>query len=118
MQKENRPISSMEEDHIKHLMEVSDDEYIYKLVGVTIHNGTAEHGHYFSLINTKRGAEELDESKTEWMQTEKDSWKEFNDETIKYYSFNDVKNDAFGGYSGGNTADTEMNAYLVQSGTA
>lgn len=67
MQKENRPISSMEEDHIRHLMEVEDSEYIYKLVGVTIHVGTAEHGHYYSLINTKRGAEELEETKPEWM---------------------------------------------------
>lgn len=47
-------------DDIKHLMQIDDDEYIYKLVGVTIHIGTAEHGHYYSVINTKRGSEEVD----------------------------------------------------------
>ena len=62
----------MEEGNVKHLMEMTDDEFIYKLVGVIIHRGTAEHGHYYSLINTKRGGEELDEHKPEWAQTEKD----------------------------------------------
>jgi len=41
------------------LMEISDDEYIYRLVGVNVHVGTADHGHYYSLINTKRGDQEI-----------------------------------------------------------
>lgn len=43
-------------------MDIENNEYVYKLVGVIIHVGTAEHGHYYSLINTKRGSEEVDES--------------------------------------------------------
>ena len=54
------------DERTKHLLDYNDDEYMYKLVGVTIHRGTAEHGHYYSLINTRRGKEELDESKPEW----------------------------------------------------
>lgn len=46
---------------------MEDDEFIYKLTGVIIHQGTAEHGHYYSLINTKRGANEVDENKPEWL---------------------------------------------------
>lgn len=42
-------------------MGITDEEYTYRLVGVTIHIGTAEQGHYFSLINCKRGNEEPDE---------------------------------------------------------
>lgn len=117
MKKEGRPEESMEQEHIKHLMTMDDEEFIYKLVGVIIHRGTAEHGHYYSLINTKRGSEELDETKPEWLQTEKDPWKEFNDETVKYFSFNELKVEAFGGNSANtDMADSEMSAYLLQSG--
>ena len=42
------------------LMEVDDDEYIYRLVGVNVHIGTADRGHYYSLIDLKRGAGEPD----------------------------------------------------------
>lgn len=66
MQREKRPHDIMYCPEMSHLMDISDDEYIYKLVGVNIHIGTAEHGHYYSLINTKRGSEEPDESKPEW----------------------------------------------------
>lgn len=45
----------MYSEETKHLMDIPDEEYTYKLVGVNIHIGTAEHGHYYSLINTKRG---------------------------------------------------------------
>jgi ubiquitin carboxyl-terminal hydrolase 34 len=75
MKAENRPNDIMYSDEMKHLMNISDEEYTYKLVGVNIHIGTAEYGHYYSLINTKRGSEEVDESKVEWTQTEKDQWK-------------------------------------------
>ncbi len=37
-----------------HLMNIEDDDYIYKLVGVNIHIGTADHGHNYSLIDIKR----------------------------------------------------------------
>jgi ubiquitin carboxyl-terminal hydrolase 9/24 len=89
-------------------------------VGVTIHRGTAEHGHYYSLINTKRGKDEADESKQEWFQTERDPWKVFDDETVKYFNFNDLKTEAFGGTSGSNNGiqDQDLNAYYMQSGTA
>ena len=40
------------------LTQVNDDDYIYRLVGVNVHVGTADHGHYYSLINTKRGQDE------------------------------------------------------------
>lgn len=96
---------------------------MYKLVGVTIHRGTAEHGHYYSIINTKRGILEEDESKAEWKRTEKDVWKVFDDETIKAFNFNDMEKEAFGGVGGDNGAgsgfnDADMQAYLFQSGTA
>lgn len=86
-----------EDSNVRHLLDIEDDDYVYKLVGVTIHRGTAEHGHYYSLINTKRGKEELEETKPEWFQTEKETWKVFDDENVKYFNFSDLKEEAFGG---------------------
>lgn len=40
--------------------------YEYKLVGTTVHTGSADAGHYWSYINTKRGLEENEESK-DWV---------------------------------------------------
>ncbi len=99
----------------KHLLDITDDEYIYKLVGVTIHRGTAEHGHYYSLINTRRGKDELDESRPEWLQTDRDNWRVFDDENIKAFSFSDLRTEAFGGSSssGPSYQDSEMSAYYM-----
>ena len=116
MQKEGRPHDIMYSEVTKHLMTIDEDEYIYKLVGVNIHIGTAENGHYYSLINTRRGGEESDENKYEWAQTDKDNWKQFEDDKVKHYSYSDLKLDSFGGTQQSNMNDNEMNAYLANSG--
>lgn len=79
-------------------MDIDDDSFIYKLVGVTIHQGAADHGHYYSIINTARGKDELNpyEKEAEWLAVEKDSWKEFNDDEVKFFSFKDLSKEAFG----------------------
>ena len=63
------------------MLEKEDDEFVYRLVGVNIHRGTGESGHYWSLIHLKRGAEEPDpiaaEDKWKDLNT---NWREFNDE--------------------------------------
>ena len=78
-------------------MDIDQNEYVYKLVGVTIHEGTAEHGHYYSLINIKRNNEDNDENSSEWLQVQNQQWRVFEDDKIKPYAFNDIKEDAFGG---------------------
>ncbi len=55
----------------------------------------------------------------EWTLTEKDPWKEFNDETVKFFSFSDLKTEAFGGNTSSSnnySGDVEMSAYLAASG--
>lgn len=59
-----------------------DENFEYKLVGVILHMGTAEAGHYLSYININR-EEAKDPEK--WIQTDKDKWLEFNDTLIKEY---------------------------------
>lgn len=115
MTAEDRPHDMLYSDLTKHLMDTDDKEFIYKLVGVILHVGTAEHGHYYSLINTRRGKEEYEEDKQEWEQTDKDVWKVFEDDKIKNYTFSELKLDSFGGNSQANMADSEINAYLTNS---
>ena len=52
------------EDEFRHPEE--DDCYEYKLVGVNVHSGTAQAGHYWSYINTNRGTDEEENDPT-WM---------------------------------------------------
>ena len=49
------PVDETETKDFSDLMLISDDDYIYRLSGVCIHRGTADHGHYWSYINTERG---------------------------------------------------------------
>jgi hypothetical protein len=71
--------------------------YEYKLVGVIIHVGTADAGHYYSLINTDRFMK--DETQDEWLDTSSDKWMEFNDSRVSDYNFDDFKGDCYGGSS-------------------
>jgi len=69
----------------------SKENYEYKLVGVTVHGGTADFGHYYSYINVNRG------NKENINDPSKDKWLEFNDSMIKDYSPEKIPDDCFGG---------------------
>ena len=111
---EGKVKGKFEEKEIQDMMEQSDDNYIYRLVGVNVHRGSANRGHYWSLIHTKRGAEEPDpkENEADWLAVGKDSWKKFDDDETKYFSFRDLEKEAFGGDGTGLT-NSEVDAYLA-----
>lgn len=84
-----------------------EDCYEYKLVGVTVHSGTAHAGHYWSLINTRRGTEEPDASaggEADWRNVDDDSWMEFNDSTVRDFQVSKLKEECFGGDGGGGSS--------------
>lgn len=54
--------------------------YQYKLRGVVIHVGTADSGHYYSLIKTNA-----------------ERWLEFNDNLVKPFDIRDLSDEAYGG---------------------
>jgi hypothetical protein len=96
------------------MMELEDNDYIYRLVGVNVHRGGANRGHYWSLINTKRGDKENiasadRENEEEWLSVEKDTWKKFDDSEVKHFSFKDLEGESFGGDLTGLTqAETDV----------
>ena len=64
--------------------------YQYKLKGVIVHDGTAEGGHYYSLINTIRDGKKR-------KIYEQDIWLEFNDQNVKDWSIYSLDGECFGG---------------------
>ena len=64
-------------------------------MGVNVHSGTANAGHYWSYINTNRGIDEK-EGDNSWIQTEKDPWMEFNDSRVSHWDFKDLKQATMG----------------------
>ncbi|CAD8115825.1 unnamed protein product [Paramecium sonneborni] len=80
--------------------EYSDEYYDYHLRGVIIHVGTADHGHYYSLIKD----------------TQTNKWYEFNDILVKPFEFGDLANEAFGNDDKGKNnqlLSRSKNAYML-----
>ena len=81
--------------------------YTYKLVGIVMHNGNAEAGHYYSYINTNRiKKEEL----KDYLNPEGDTWLEFNDSHISEFTFKNVESECFGG-----TLEDISNGYMDEN---
>ena len=75
------------------------------MVGVTVHSGTANAGHYWSYINTRRGGVEPEESDAAWTKTESDPWMEYNDSMVREFNFEKMKDEGYGGDGRGGNDD-------------
>lgn len=94
----------------------NDDEcFEFKLVGMIIHMGTADAGHYYSLINTDRMSGDSNEQEQEWVRTENDKWMEFNDSHVKNWDFADLEDECFGGSKGGSGGEDVMSGFFRSS---
>lgn len=105
---ENEESNPVEEEKDKQANEDSqmpeeEDCWEYKLVGVIVHSGTANAGHYWSYINTRRGHAEPSSDDPDWAKTENDPWMEFNDSTVRGFNFEKMKEECFGGDAGGSS---------------
>lgn len=72
---------------VEHLMNVPDgiSEDIFELVGVLIHSGTAESGHYYSFIRERPSS------------GDQDNWIEFNDDSVTRWDSANMEGSCFGG---------------------
>ena len=89
------------------LTTIEDEDYVYRLVGVNIHRGVADSGHYWSMINTMRGRDEPDpvSDPAGWRASNETDWKKFDDETVESYNPANLEKDAFGGDTSALTQD-------------
>lgn len=83
LKKTEKKIGSKEK--IEEFDDLPQDYYQYKLNGVVVHMGTADCGHYYSIIKEKNN----DKKENKWF--------EFNDITIREFNINDLAQEAFGG---------------------
>jgi ubiquitin carboxyl-terminal hydrolase 34 len=80
----------------------------FELVGVLIHKGQAEHGHYISYI---RGRDRVDSNEASWYQ--------FDDSDVTVFDSKEIPETCFGGYSDGKESHytqphyKSYNAYML-----
>ena len=77
--------------------------YEYELIGVTVHTGTADGGHYYAFIRDRTGVD----SKSN-VGGSGDKWYSFNDAEVKIFDPNQIATECFGG---------EMNSRTYDQGT-
>jgi ubiquitin C-terminal hydrolase len=86
----------MRQDNQEEAEEFSDSQHFeYKLVGVVIHMGIADAGHYMSYINVDR-TQDSKENTQEWLKTENQRWLEFNDTSVRQFDFSQLAYKCFG----------------------
>ena len=85
---------AFEDQQLKSLLEKEDNDFVYRLVGVNIHAGNGQHGHYYSFINTNRRQTGFEKG---WTDVEDDIWRKFDDETISTFNYDDIAKECYGG---------------------
>ena len=61
--------------------------YQYELVGIVVHSGTADSGHYYSYIKEQEAFKAQGSNK----------WYEFNDIWVRDFDANDIASECYGG---------------------
>lgn len=68
-------------------MKYQSDYYNYELVGIVVHLGTADSGHYYSYIKEQE----------RFAEASNEQWYEFNDTLVRDFDKNEIPSECFGG---------------------
>ena len=83
--------------------------YEYELIGVTVHTGTADGGHYYAFIRDRTGVQSSNIGGTKSsVANSGDKWYSFNDAEVKQFDPSQIATECFGG---------EMNSRTYDQGT-
>lgn len=78
---------------------IKNDNYEYDLIGVTVHTGTADGGHYYSFIKDRSSSA-------------RDKWLLFNDAEVKPFDPNQIASECFGGEMTSKTYDSVTDKFM------
>merc|ERR1719394_424305 len=70
----------------------------YELIGVTVHTGTADGGHYYAFIRDRTSV--------------KDKWYSFNDAEVKAFDPSQIASECFGGEMNSRTYDQVTDKFM------
>jgi ubiquitin carboxyl-terminal hydrolase 34 len=87
-----------QEDKLKQY-DPEDEQYEYDLIGVTVHTGTADGGHYYSFIKDRTAGS-------------RDKWFLFNDAEVKPFDPNQIAAECFGGEMTSKTYDSVTDKFM------
>ena len=82
--------------------EDKDPSYEYELIGVTVHTGTAEGGHYYAFIRDRTTLQ-------------RDKWYSFNDAEVKPFDPSQIASECFGGEVASKTYDQVHDKFMELS---
>jgi hypothetical protein len=94
---------------------------IYHLVGVIVHTGTAESGHYYSFIKDRYPTlrqSTFTPTRTPTTHTEGGLWLQFNDSSIELFDLNDLSSQCFGGFDPMSQGDPPVTRFYPRSYSA
>ncbi|XP_060516947.1 ubiquitin carboxyl-terminal hydrolase 34 isoform X2 [Cylas formicarius] len=86
-----------QQDH--ETVDIETGQYEYDLIGVTVHTGTADGGHYYSFIKDRTT-------------TSRDKWFLFNDAEVKPFDPNQIAAECFGGEMTSKTYDSVTDKFM------
>lgn len=86
-------------DHLRDPAADAGQEDIFELVGILVHSGTAESGHYYSFIRERTSTD--DEPR----------WFEFNDDNVSLWDSRNMANQTFGGLGQQSAHDSNGTGY-------
>ena len=92
----NYCIESIAKEEDEAIYPKKNEYYKYNLKGVNLHKGTAEAGHYLSIIKK-----------------DKDKWFQFDDSRINEFDFKNLDKECFGGINEENKEEKKKSAYLL-----
>lgn len=102
---DERGVASESDENETNMLEVDSDtneQYQYSLIGVTVHTGNADGGHYYSFIKERNGPHPH----------APDRWFLFNDAEVKQFDPSQIEAECFGGEMTSKTYDTVTEKYL------
>ncbi|KAF7284487.1 hypothetical protein GWI33_022078 [Rhynchophorus ferrugineus] len=79
--------------------DLESEQYEYDLIGVTVHTGTADGGHYYSFIKDRTAGS-------------RDKWFLFNDAEVKPFDPNQIAAECFGGEMTSKTYDSVTDKFM------